>query len=166
MLSWKAPAEGLWQEPLQRESSHGDGPRRSSKGKGRAKPGVRALRERSGVRKPGTVLAEVPGAGMLPRCVLQSGPGGLTLPCSAALSAPWWRVWPFPLISDCCLGNLLQLFPGIWICLFSKENKRKTRAVALGRAFLGGRVISIVELLPFFQNLCTSDDCMEHKSSW
>lgn len=60
--------------------------------------------------------------------------GGLRRPGSALLRPPCRG--PFPLVSGCCLGNLLQLFPGIWICLFSKENKHNTHTEALGRAFL------------------------------
>lgn len=151
----------------------------ASAGKGEPSHGIRVLREQSGARKSGMVLTKAWGywsfgaalactrkrAGTV--CSEGEGPGGLTLPRSAAFSAPWWRSWLFPPpISDCCLGNLLQLFPGTWICLFSKENKCKTHTGALGRAFLCGGLIWIVELLSLFENLSTSEDCVEHESSW
>lgn len=171
MFSWQRPAEQLWQNvvlwcrrtPVRMSSSWAQ----------HSCCGTRAMKPPdSGT--PGSIRCwwklKVPGALRLTWCVPGREPAplvpGAAVPCSAASSTPWPSSWPFPPISDCCLGNLLQLFPGIWMCLFSKENKRKTHTVALCRAFLCRGVTRIIELLPLFKNVCTSEDCMEHRSSW
>lgn len=88
------------------ESSHGAGPLQPGLGEAKGRHGCSGT---PGVRKPGSVLAQLPGAVRLCRCVLRRGPGGLGFPCPA----PRWGKLALPPISDRCIGNLLQLFPGI-----------------------------------------------------
>lgn len=179
MFSWRRPAEELWQNVVLRCRRTPVG--MSSSWAQHSRCRTRAVKPPdSGT--PGAIRRQKVGDGadersrFLERCSWpreragtvgsREKVPGAAVPCSAASSTPWPSSWPFPPISDCCLGNLLQLFPGIWMCLFSKENKRKTHTVALGRAFLCRGVTWIIELLPLFKNLGASGDCMEHRSSW
>lgn len=93
VFSWKAPAEGLWPEAARGAGPSGTAP--GLRGKGAGRPGLRALRERAGVRKPGTVLPEVPVCQAVPVCAAEVPVG---FPCPAVPRSPRRRggVGPSP----------------------------------------------------------------------
>lgn len=96
------------------ESSHGAGPLRPGLGEAKGRHGCSGT---PGVRKPGSVLAQLPGAVRLCRCVLRRGPGGLGFPCPA----PRWGSWPSPRFRTAALGICCSYFLEYEFVYFQKR---------------------------------------------
>lgn len=103
------------------------GPSGRGWGEPRADTAVRALRVSESRAR---LLAEVPGAVRLSRCVLRRGPGGLGFPCPA----PWWGSWPFPRFRTAALGICCSYFLEYEFVYFQKRtNVELTQWLWVGR---------------------------------